>query len=229
MNTYIIATTKDWNIKNIYKVEREIRADWHLITSQEDLTFQKIKESNPRYIFFPHWSWLIPREIHSNFECVVFHMTDLPFGRGGSPLQNLISRGIYETKISAIKVTEGLDTGPIYLKRDLSLHGSAEEIFIRASNITFNMIKYMVENEPSPLEQVGKPVIFKRRKPEESRIPDVKDLNKVYDWIRMLDAEGYPRAFIETENLRLEFSRATLKNGRIRADVEITLRSNQDE
>ncbi len=49
-----------------------------------------------------------------NFNCVVFHMTDLPFGRGGSPLQNLISRGIYKTKISAIKVVKEIDAGPIY-------------------------------------------------------------------------------------------------------------------
>ena len=43
-------------------------------------------------------------------------MTDLPFGRGGSPLQNLIVRGFEETMTSAIKVTKGIDTGDIYLK-----------------------------------------------------------------------------------------------------------------
>ena len=32
------------------------------------------------------------QEIHENYKCIIFHMTDLPFGRGGSPLQNLISR-----------------------------------------------------------------------------------------------------------------------------------------
>jgi len=45
-------------------------------------------------------------------------MTDLPFGRGGSPLQNLIERGIKKTKISAIKVDGGIDTGDIFFKRD---------------------------------------------------------------------------------------------------------------
>ena len=56
-------------------------------------------------------------------------MTDLPFGRGGSPLQNLITRGISKTKISALRCNEEIDAGPIYLKRPLSLHGSAEEIY----------------------------------------------------------------------------------------------------
>ena len=229
LTTYIVATIKDWNIKNFHNLVSKNGADWHLITDKEDLTLEKISQLNPRYIFFPHWSWIIPKEIYSNFECVVFHMTDLPFGRGGSPLQNLIARGIYITKISAIKVIEELDAGPIYLKRNLCLHGSAEEIFIRASDITFDMIKYIVENEPSPVQQNGEPVIFKRRMPAESRLPDVRDLNKVFDWIRMLDAEGYPEAFIETENLRLEFSKASLKSGHILADVKIMPRVNQDE
>lgn len=64
-------------------------------------------------------------------------MTDLPFGRGVSPLQNLIERGIENTKISAIKVDDGIDTGDIYFKESLNLNGTADEIFIRASEIIF--------------------------------------------------------------------------------------------
>lgn len=222
MTTYVVATIKDWNINNFHRLASESGDDWWLITNRNDLTLGHMNALNPRCIFFPHWSWIIPKEIYSNFECIVFHMTDLPFGRGGSPLQNLITRGIYETKISAIKVVEELDAGAIYLKQNLSLHGNAEEIFIRASDIVFDMIKYIVENKPSAREQEGKPVMFKRRISAESMLPDVRDLNKVFDWIRMLDAEDYPKAFIETENLRLEFSRVSLKSGYIVADVKIT-------
>ncbi len=64
-------------------------------------------------------------------------MTDLPFGRGGSPLQNLIVRGHKQTKISAIKVVEAMDAGDVYLKEELDLYGTADEIFMRASKIVF--------------------------------------------------------------------------------------------
>ena len=47
-------------------------------------------------------------------------MTDLPYGRGGSPLQNLIVRGHKHTMISAIKCVKELDAGPIYLKKPLT-------------------------------------------------------------------------------------------------------------
>ncbi len=130
MNTYIVATTKDWNIRNFHKMASEIKVGWHLITNREDLTFAKIKPLNPKYIFFPHWSWIIPEKVYANFECSLSH--DRPSLRtGASPLQNLIAREIYESKISALKVTEKLDGGPIYLERNLCLHGSAEEIYIR--------------------------------------------------------------------------------------------------
>ena len=222
-NKYIIVTIKSWNIKrakkfiNNYSKDRII-----LMTHKEDLVYRNINKFNPRYVFFPHWSWPIPRDIYTNFECVGFHMTDLPFGRGGSPLQNLVVRGAVKTKISAIKIVKKLDAGPMYFKRNLLLHGSAEDIYKRASRIIFDdMIPYIMENRLIPSPQRGKTVMFKRRKPEESKIPDSIDLNGIYDYIRMLDSEGYPPAFIETENLRFEFTKALKKENCINVDVNI--------
>jgi methionyl-tRNA formyltransferase len=63
--------------------------------------------------------------------------------------------------------------------------------------------------------------VFKRRKPEESDVARIGDLQKLYDHIRMLDAEGYPHAFLETEHLRLEFRRASLEPDRVTAEVTI--------
>ena len=60
-------------------------------------------------------------------------MTDLPYGRGGSPLQNLIIRGHKKTKISALRMVNELDAGPIYFKRSLSLNGNAQKIYSSCS------------------------------------------------------------------------------------------------
>ncbi|HRW35875.1 MAG TPA: methionyl-tRNA formyltransferase, partial [Thermotogota bacterium] len=139
MKTIIIATIKTWNIKNAEKLAHTIKdkTNTKIITSKKELTIDTIKTLNPEYIFFPHWSWKIPEAIYANYPCIVFHMTDLPFGRGGSPLQNLIVRGYKQTKISAIKVVEAMDAGDVYLKEDLDLYGTADEIFMRASKIVF--------------------------------------------------------------------------------------------
>lgn len=64
--------------------------------------------------------------------------------------------------------------------------------------------------------------MFKRRKPADSEIPESTSLRGLHDFIRMLDADGYPRAFISHCGYRYEFGHAALKDGRIVADVTIT-------
>lgn len=207
----IIATIKSWNIKRAQALQEKYEGlhDIVIYTGREQLHLDNIRNFNPDYIIFPHWSYMIPTEITEQWECVVFHMTDLPYGRGGSPLQNLIVRGHKETMISAIKVTAKLDGGPIYMKSPLELSGSAQEIFERCADIIFNeMIPRFLAEKIIPVPQEGNPVIFKRRKQEDGEITCDMDLEKIYDYIRMLDAEGYPRAYITFGKYRLEFESA---------------------
>jgi len=213
------------NSNPIHKaLEEELTQKYNafIINKRKDFSMEVLNNLKPKYIFIPHWSYIIPASIYDNFECIVFHMTDLPYGRGGSPLQNLIQKGKEQTKISALRVTKGIDTGDIYLKKDLSLLGTAEEIFLRASKVIEKMVEEIIDKESVPTPQDGSIVTFKRRKPEESNIAQLKELNKLFDYIRMLDAEGYPKAFLETEYFRLEFSRASLKKDGIIADVRIS-------
>lgn len=223
----VIATIKPWNIKNAQKFKEEFSdfVDLILITKKEDLNFEDLRKINPKYVFFPHWSWIIPKEVHQNFECIVFHMTDLPYGRGGSPLQNLIANRVYDTKISAIKVEDGLDTGDVYLKEPFYIGlGSAAEIFQKISDIVFfKMIPFILTNNPKPKKQVGQPVCFKRRKSEQSDILKNRfySFNDFYDFIRMLDADSYPKAFIKIGKHKILFSDVHKKQEKLEGRFEI--------
>ncbi len=210
------------------ELERITGCQFISVTQRENLTTALLDEIRPRYVFLPHWSFMVPKEIFQQYECVIFHMTDLPFGRGGSPLQNLISRGIYETKICALQCEADLDAGPVYLRRPLSLLGSAEEIYLRAANLIQEMILEIVKDEPTPIPQDGEATYFKRRTPEQSNVSETLELVEIFDAIRMLDAEDYPSAFLETKHLRFEFQRASLKSDAVLADVRIT-RKKTDE
>ena len=88
----------------------------------------------------------------------------------------------------------------------MRLSGSAQEIYCRASDtIFFKMIPEIISKRIIPRSQKGREVVFKRRTPVESRIsPRLKDIRSLYDHIRMLDAEGYPKAFIEVNGRRME-------------------------
>ena len=68
------------------------------------------------------------------------------------------------------------------------------------------MITILIKKLPKPKKQLGKIYYFNRRKPEESNISNLKSLNKVYDYIRMLDTgvKNYPLAFVSTSNLLIK-------------------------
>lgn len=224
MENILIVSEKSWNKELVSYLQSTMpQYAFYLISQKEDFTVERIGSISPVKIFIPHWSYIIPSAIFERYECIVFHMTDLPYGRGGSPLQNLIVRGLTATKLSALRVEARLDTGPVYLKMDLSLSGTAEEIFVRANKLVGKMIVEIIQNNLQPVPQEGDPVVFKRRKPEQSDMSGLEKLEEIFDYIRMLDADGYPHAYIEKGEFRYEFTRASIKaDGSIVADVKIT-------
>lgn len=207
---YVVAAVKPWNVIAFERRTRTLPGTWHLIKQPEELTAARIASFVPRYVFFPHWSWRVPAEIVTRFECVCFHMTDVPYGRGGSPLQNLIVRGHKTTMLTALRMIEDLDAGPVYAKQPLSLDGRAEDIFERAADQIYDLISDIVAREPAPIPQVGERVVFRRRTPEESVLPNSGSAAELYDFIRMLDAPTYPKAFIDWGGWRIEFDQARL-------------------
>ena len=224
MENILIVSEKSWNKELVSYLQSTMpQYAFYLISQKEDFTVERIGSISPVKIFIPHWSYIIPSAIFERYECIVFHMTDLPYGRGGSPLQNLIVRGLTATKLSALRVEVGLDTGPVYLKMDLSLSGTAEEIFVRVNKLVGKMIVEIIQNNLQPVPQEGDPVVFKRRKPEQSDMSGLEKLEEIFDYIRMLDADGYLHAYIEKGEFRYEFTRASIKaDGSIVADVKIT-------
>ena len=219
---YVIASEKKWNKELASTLSLKLNQEFIYINQREDLTVDVLNRIDPQYVFFPHWSHIIPSEIWQNFDCVIFHMTDLPYGRGGSPLQNLIVKGHHETKLSALKCVKELDAGPIYLKKPLSLEGRAEEIFERANSLIEGMIEEIITHEPTPKAQEGEPVFFKRRKPEQSNMNELQNLEEVYNHIRMLDADSYPKAFLETDQMKFEFENVIQHGKQLSAVVTIT-------
>lgn len=218
---YLVCGCQPWS-REIF--DGEISAfpgEWHFVSSPEELTENTVRKFDPEIVFFLHWSWKVPAAIVENFECIGFHPTDLPYGRGGTPIQNLILRGHTHSKLSAFRMTAEMDAGPIYLKKEFSLEGSAEEIYRRISQLAAPMIRQILEEKPLPQPQTGEVVTFKRRRPAESRLLQNLSPQALYDFIRMLDAPGYPKAFLESEGIRIEFENAQWQNESLSARAKI--------
>jgi methionyl-tRNA formyltransferase len=219
----LLLSSRPWNAALADRLSRRLDRLVEFISAPAQLTPEAVGAIDPQWIFVPHWSQLIPESIWGPWPTVIFHMTDLPYGRGGSPLQNLIQRGHCSTMLTALRCGAGLDSGGVYLKQPLSLHGSAEEIFLRADSLIEQMIECIVLLEPVAMPQEGESVVFKRRTPAQSNLASCPegDLSAWYDQIRMLDAEGYPHAFLEIHGMRLELRRVCQRSDGLHADVRI--------
>ena len=215
---HIIATIKPWNIENFKKIKSK---KYLLISDPKKLKIKNLLKYKIKYIFFPHWSQKVPKKIVDNYFCICFHETDLPDGRGGSPIQNLILRNKQNSKITAFKMTNKIDAGPILMKEKFSLNGSAEEIYNNCSKIIFRMIKKIVKSKINLKPQNGKIIYYKRLKNNSKIDFNDNSLIKIYNKIRMLDAETYPRAIIEKNDFNYEFSSVKNNGNSLEAKVII--------
>ena len=208
---------------NIFFQKKIKKKNYFFITSSKKFTLKNLNKIKPDIIFFTHWNYKIQKKIFNKFTCIGFHSTPLPFGRGGSPIQNMIIKGFKSSEVCAYRINSSMDAGPIYIRRKVSLLGSGNEIFTRIYKIIIKMIFKLAIKLPSPKKQIGKITYFKRRKPKEGNLLIAKDINEIFNIIRMLDVSflNYPKAFIENEKVIFKFKNARLRSGKLEAKVDI--------
>lgn len=62
---YLVAAVGEWN-KNLFeKNTKNLTGNWHFVATPEVLENKLFEGLKPRYIFFPHWRWIVPTEIFS--------------------------------------------------------------------------------------------------------------------------------------------------------------------
>ena len=155
--------------------------------------------SSNTYVFIG-WSWIIPSEFISCLNCYCIHPSDLPKYRGGSPIQNQIIDGIELSAVTLFRMDNGLDSGPVFGKTEISLEGYLTEVFdeiIRGSiELISKFISAYERNDIVLYEQVlNDGFICKRRTPNDSVIR-VEEMNKysakdLFNMVRCLQ-EPYP-------------------------------------
>ena len=219
---YIIVTKIKWSKQNF----KTLNSSFKIFSN---IKINKIRKISPNIIFFIHWSKKIPSSIFNNYLCIQFHSSDLPKFRGGSPIQHQIFAGKKKTKISAFRVSNKIDSGEICLKKNLVLKGNANEIYKKMEKTSISMIKSLSKKRNIIFyKQKGKPTYFKRRKIYESDLNLSKNnLKGIYDFIRMLDANNYPKAFVNFKKYKVLFQDAKLlKNNELKGVFKIVKNKN---
>lgn len=169
---YVVCTQQHWG-RETFELAVRLGERWDLLTALTGAdvarAYDDLARMVPRYAFFLHWSSAVPVKRLAAVECVNFHCTWLPYGRGGSPIENLIRRGFRQTVMTAHRMTDEIDAGPIYRRAgDISLDGTRPEILARFVAPCAQLIRYIVDLEPAPIPQpVGETTLFKRLTPTE--------------------------------------------------------------
>ena len=151
----------------------------------------------------------------------MFHTAPLPFGRGGSPIQNLILRGIDKSPVCALRMTEIIDGGPIYDSIYVSLDGTITEIFIKIARCIEKLIIKICHENIKPNEQKGNITLFNRLTYADNELKSQYSIKELYDRIRMVDADEYRRAYINFGNYKIEFSQPYIQNKELVAQIRL--------
>ena len=164
MSKIIIFSKKKWSKQNYENLDKK------KFIYYKNINYKNIKKINPKIIFFIHWSKKIERRIFENFLCIQFHCSDLPKFRGGSPVQNQILKGLKNTKLTAFKVNNKLDSGDYCFKKNLSLKGSASQIYERLEKCAFNIIKILIKKKIHQILQTKRITLILQKKTREKKL-----------------------------------------------------------
>jgi len=200
--------------------------DWVRCTHTSD--YKKFNDDIIDWSFFFHWGHLVPKEIYDINRCVTLHTSNLPDCRGGSPLQHQIINNVYFSHVNAIQISDKVDGGPVYCSKKVSLQGSLTDIWLSIARESRLLINECVKNNLNAVSQATFNKVVKRRRTCEIPIDKIRNLNDLYNYIRMLDAEGYDNSFVKVGPLKIKLSRAKIINAKnILADALIEW--NEDE
>lgn len=144
-----------------------------------------------------------------NHHNIVVHASDLPKGRGFSPLVWQVLEGKNEIPVSMIFATEEADAGDIVMRDQITLEGhelNDEMRGILGDRIVQMCLAYLDLPEPPVGEpQIGSASGYPRRRPADSRLDPYKTIAEQFDLLRVVDNSRYP-AFFEHRGYRYKLS-----------------------
>lgn len=137
--------------------------------------------------------------LSKNKSNIVVHASDLPLGKGFSPLQWQILEGKNEICLTLFEVVKDLDAGPYYLKSNLKLNGYefyAELRDLLAKKIISMCLEYIHNKDfLKPIKQEGFESFYKRRTDKDDEIDINKSIIELFNHFRIADYENYPLYF----------------------------------
>ena len=155
-----------------------------------------LKEISPDIIIVSAYGIILPKDVLylPRFGCLNIHASILPRWRGAAPIQRSMMAGDETTGISFMLMDEGLDTGPVLSKFEVSINYKHNSNFLhnelsnKASSELINAIEKYVDGliVPIPQQESGTTYASKIMK-SESKLDWSKSSKEIFLSIKALN------------------------------------------
>lgn len=140
-----------------------------------------------------------------NHRNLIVHESDLPHGRGFSPLTWQVIEGRQEVTVCLLEAVAEADAGPVVYRERLRFEGHEliDELRAALGRLTEELcLRFLREPAPPAGQpQVGMATHYVRRRPEDSRLDPQRTIAEQFNLLRTVDNSRYP-AFFELHGQR---------------------------
>lgn len=141
-------------------------------------------------------------ELAKHHNNIVVHASNLPAGKGFSPMAWQIAEGKRAITFTLFEAVEALDAGPVYMKDTLNLNGT--ELYDEWKKIqnqqVIDMVYKFVSQLPGVLKQgspqIGEETVYRRRNISDNQLDVERSLSSQFDVLRICNPDKFPAWFL---------------------------------
>ena len=137
--------------------------------------------------------------ILKNVHNIVIHESDLPKGRGWSPLIWQVLEGRNKIPIVAFEAVEELDAGEVYLIDYIELDGSElwPELKEKQGEKSAELVYQLIDMYPDLVgkPQEGEPSYYPKRTQKDDEIDPSRSIVECFNQLRIVNNEEFPAWF----------------------------------
>jgi len=194
---FLLDKSNDWMVKFLkdFKLNKNLNKKFDLKISY---TIEKRKKID--LLFIIGFTKKIKLQKLKNYRNkFIIHESDLPKGRGFSPIKNQILKKIYKIKCCLIECDEKIDGGGIYETEFLHIKKNDlyDDIRMKQYETTLKLINKFLKKYPNvkSKKQKGRPSYFRRLKSKDDEIDPSKNIISQFNLLRSTDYKNHQNFF----------------------------------
>jgi len=192
----LIDNNKSWMMDHVQEIIKKLIKLNHKVNLVHDSS--KIQKGD---ILFLLSCENLFKSLELNKHNIVIHASDLPKGKGFSPMTWQIIEGKNEIPLTLFEANSKIDSGKIYFKEKICLNGDEliDEIRDLMSDKIYKLIIKFIKNIDclKSTNQNEEESFYRRRNPSDSFIDINKTIKEQFNLLRVVDNERYPAFFIK--------------------------------